>query len=136
MTACANKYSGKSSLFLTLLLLLDHSKGSIHIDSLPLESMPRETIRSRLIAVSQDQFILPGTVRENIDPFGSHTTEAITSALVAVGLSAAIEAKGGLDATMKDDTLSHGQKQLFFMSRVILRKDVGRVVLLDEATSR
>ncbi|TQS33560.1 hypothetical protein Golomagni_06093, partial [Golovinomyces magnicellulatus] len=133
---CGRTGSGKSSLFLTLLRLLDYSKGSITIDSEPLESMPRETIRSRLIAISQDQFILPGSIRDNIDPFGSHSTESITNALVAVGLWAAIEARGGLDGTMKEDTLSHGQKQLFFMSRAVLRKDVGRVVLLDEATSR
>lgn len=36
----------------------------------------------------------------------------------------------------EEDALSHGQKQLFFVARAVLRKDVGRVVLLDEATSR
>ena len=116
--------------------MLDHSRGSITIDSIALETLPRETIRSRLIAISQDQFILPGTIRENIDPFRSHQASAITQALKDVDLWECVVSKGGLDAPMKEDMLSHGQKQLFFMGRAILRKDIGNVVLLDEATSR
>lgn len=116
--------------------MLDYNKGSITIDSIGLETLPRDTIRSRLIAISQDQFILPGTVGENIDPFHSHQAETIIQALKDVDLWESIVSKGGLDAPMKEDMLSHGQKQLFFMGRAILRKDVGKIVLLDEATSR
>lgn len=116
--------------------MLDYNKGSITIDSIRLENLPRETIRSRLIAISQDQFALPGTVRENIDPFHSHQLETIIQALKDVGLWESVVSKGGLDAPMKEDMLSHGQKQLFFMGRAILRKDIGKIVLLDEATSR
>ena len=98
--------------------------------------MPRETIRSRLIAVSQDQFVLPGSVRENADPFSAFSDDVITDALEAVGLSGAVEAHGGLDAKFSEDMLSHGQKQLFFLARALLRKESGNLVLLDEATSR
>jgi ABC-type multidrug transport system fused ATPase/permease subunit len=47
-----------------------------------------------------------------------------------------IDSRGGLDAIFEEDMLSHGQKQLFFLARAILKKDCGRVVLLDEASSR
>lgn len=128
--------SGKSSLLLALLRLLDPTSGTITIDSVPLSSLPRETIRTRLIAITQDQFVLPGTVRQNIDPFDVSTTDDIVEALGSVRLWDTVEKRGGLDVQFEEDMLSHGQKQLFFLARAILRKSIGKVVLLDEATSR
>ncbi|KAL7963372.1 P-loop containing nucleoside triphosphate hydrolase protein [Trichoderma compactum] len=127
--------SGKSSLLLALLRLLDPSSGTLSIDSVFLGTIPRETIRSRIITVSQDQFVLPGTIRHNIDPSASYTDNAIAEALRAVDLWAVIDSRGGLDATFEEDMLSHGQKQLFFLARAVLKKDCGKVVLLDEASS-
>ncbi|TDZ22764.1 ABC transporter atnG [Colletotrichum orbiculare MAFF 240422] len=127
--------SGKSSLLLALLRLLPLSSGTVTIDGVPTSSIPLLDLRAALIAITQEQFVLPGTVRENIDPFGTATTEAITSALTSLGLWDAIRDKGGLDGVFTESVLSHGQKQLFFLARAVLRRDVGRVVLLDEATS-
>ncbi|KAJ4864914.1 ABC transporter domain-containing protein [Trichoderma breve] len=127
--------SGKSSLLLALLRLLDPSSGTLSIDSILLSTIPRETIRSRIITVSQDQFVLPGTIRHNIDPSASYTDNAIVEALRAVDLWTVIDSRGGLDATFEEDMLSHGQKQLFFLARAVLKKDCGKVVLLDEASS-
>ncbi|KAL6836447.1 P-loop containing nucleoside triphosphate hydrolase protein [Trichoderma sp. SZMC 28015] len=127
--------SGKSSLLLALLRLLDPSSGTFSIDSVLLSTIPRETIRSRIITVSQDQFVLPGTIRHNIDPSASYTDNAIVEALRAVDLWTVIDSRGGLDATFEEDMLSHGQKQLFFLARAVLKKDCGKVVLLDEASS-
>lgn len=101
-----------------------------------LSSLPRDTVRSRLITLTQDQFILPGTVRHNADPRGVFSDVEINTALLLVGLSDAMEQHGGLDAPFDEDALSHGQKQLFFLARAVLRKRDGRVVLLDEVTSR
>ncbi|PKK51892.1 hypothetical protein CI102_5280 [Trichoderma harzianum] len=127
--------SGKSSLLLAILRLLDPSSGTLSIDSVLLSTIPRETIRSRIITVSQDQFVLPGTIRHNIDPSASYNDNAIVDALRAVDLWTVIESRGGLDATFEEDMLSHGQKQLFFLARAVLKKDCGKVVLLDEASS-
>ncbi|KAM0298499.1 hypothetical protein ACHAPM_008569 [Fusarium culmorum] len=132
---CGRTGSGKSSVFLALLRLLDSSSGSIAIDGISLSSLPRDTVRSRLITLTQDQFVLPGTVRHNADPRGVFSDVDINTALLLVGLSDAIEQHGGLDAPFDEDALSHGQKQLFFLARTVLRKRDGRVVLLDEVTS-
>ncbi|WZH41295.1 P-loop containing nucleoside triphosphate hydrolase protein [Fusarium acuminatum] len=129
-------FSGKSSLFLALLRLLDSSSGSITIDGVPSASLQRETIRGRLITLTQDQFVLPGTIRHNVDPLDAYPDTDVKSALHLVGLFEAIEQLGGLDASFDEDALSHGQKQLFFLARAVLRKHDGKVILLDEATSR
>ncbi len=128
--------SGKSSLLLCLMRLLDNSSGSLRVDGEDLSTVPRDTTRSRFIAVSQEQFVLPGTVRQNIDPLGRATTQAIIDALKSVGIWRAIDDRGGLETEFSEDMLSHGQQQLFFLGRAVLRKDVGRILLLDEATSR
>ncbi|KAF5673240.1 multidrug resistance-associated 1 [Fusarium denticulatum] len=101
--------------------------GSIIVDGISLSSVPRETIRGRLITLTQDQFVLPGTVRHNVDPLGLYSDVEIKDALRLVELYDSIERHGGLDASFDQDTLSHGQKQLFFLARAVLRKNDGRI---------
>nr|RBQ93412.1 hypothetical protein FVER53263_06312 [Fusarium verticillioides] len=132
---CGRTGSGKSSIFLALLRLLESTSGSTVIDGISLSSVPRETIRGRLITLTQDQFVFPGTVRHNVDPLGLYSDVEIKDALRLVELYDSIERHGGLDASFDQDTLSHGQKQLFFLARAVLRKNDGKIVLLDEATS-
>ncbi|KAL0933172.1 ABC multidrug transporter [Colletotrichum truncatum] len=127
--------SGKSSLLLALLRLLPLSSGTISIDGISLDHLPISDLRSALIAITQDQFVLPGTVRQNIDPFATVTDEAITRTLTRLGLWDTIQENGGLESDFAEESLSHGQRQLFFLARTLLRRDIGRVVLLDEATS-
>ena len=91
-------YSGKSSLLHTLLRLLDIKLGTIHINGFDLESLPRELVQSRVIAIPQDPFILSDTVRRNIDPFELVSDELIINALTKVHLWSTPQSRGGLDA--------------------------------------
>jgi len=133
---CGRTGSGKSSFLLALLRMINLSSGSILIDGIDLSTLPREEVRSRLIVITQDNFSLPGTVRLNINPYDKVDDEAIAEVLIKVGLWEMIQENGGLDAEFKEEMLSHGQKQLFSLARGLLRKNVGKLVLLDEATSR
>ncbi|KAH0598736.1 hypothetical protein MHUMG1_04040 [Metarhizium humberi] len=138
---CGRSGSGKSSLVATLARLLELQPGStIRIDGVNLATVPRQTIRSRLISLPQDALSLAGTVRHNLDPEQSiQADEALIEALTKTAIWPYIETKGGLEAKVEDSRFSAGQLQLLLLARVVLRHGGaagrGAVILLDEATS-
>ncbi|KAF2673292.1 ABC transporter [Microthyrium microscopicum] len=139
--------SGKSSLILLLLRLIDPLPGSdwtITIDGIALETLNRDRVRSCIIALPQDTFFLPDghSYQENLDPYNNSTPQDGREALETVGLWPLVEERGGIDTAMNEEHLSQGQKQLFSVARAILRAKTrskegatGGVLLLDEVTS-
>ncbi|KAK7736159.1 hypothetical protein SLS53_007187 [Cytospora paraplurivora] len=137
---CGRTGSGKTSLLLALLRLLDTPSGTIQVDNIDLSSHPRKAIRPHLITLPQDPVKLPGTVRTNLDPHGVfNSPSGDTDLIAALGKvflwDDVISPRGGLDADFSELGLSHGQEQLFGLARALLQKDKGSIVLLDEATS-
>ncbi|KAK5123894.1 hypothetical protein LTR85_002090 [Meristemomyces frigidus] len=130
---CGRSGSGKSSLLLTPLRLLDNSSGSIVLDGVDLATLPRQTIRSRITALPQEAITVPGTLRDNIDPLRTSSDEAAREALRKVGLLTLVDERGGLESPMVDLALSQGQLQLFAVARALLRKS--KLLVLDEMTS-
>lgn len=127
-------HSGKSSLVGTFARLLEIDQGSILIDGYDLATIPRETIRQRLVAVPQDAPVLIGTLRFNMDPSGVHADADIQAVLGRVGLWDFFARTGkGLESEITTGSLSHGQRQLLSIGRAVLKG--GKVVLLDEPTS-
>lgn len=134
--------SGKSSLLLALLGLLPYD-GLITVDGLDVSTVSKSRLRSRITTISQDAVELDGSVRENLVPYvgqlddGKIDDTVILRTLARVGLSEAINNKGGLDTLLTDVSLSVGQMQFFSLARAMLHNHWtgGKLVLMDEPTS-
>ncbi|QKX58862.1 uncharacterized protein TRUGW13939_05990 [Talaromyces rugulosus] len=130
---CGRTGSGKSSLLLVLLRMIDLTEGTIMIDCVDISRIPRDFLRSKYVTLPQDFFSLTGTVRFNADPLGQASDEQIIAALEQVQLWKLIRTKGGLDAHMDGSLFSHGQIQLFSLARAMLQENP--ILILDEPTS-
>ena len=85
---------------------------------------------SIVLATLQDNFLVSGSIRENVDPRGSYSDEEVRHALEAASLSN-WEPNRHINAARD---ISPGEKQLIGVARAVLRKS--RIVALDEVTSR
>ncbi|KAI9932592.1 hypothetical protein ASPWEDRAFT_101029 [Aspergillus wentii DTO 134E9] len=148
---CGRTGSGKSSLILLLLRLLDpipSSSTEFTIDDLPVAQIDRSILRDRIIAVPQDPVFLPegNTIKANLDPSNLATDDECLAVLDTVQLTTLAMQKEGLGAVLTANQLSSGQKKLFNLGRAILRRAVrdrstlhtekhGGILLLDEISS-
>ncbi|KAH6682350.1 canalicular multispecific organic anion transporter 1 [Plectosphaerella plurivora] len=148
---CGRSGSGKSSLILVLLRLLEplaSCSQSIEFDDIPLSRINRDTLRRRIIAVPQDAVFLPkgSSIKDNLDPFHAATDIQCREVIDTVLLGGFLANMGGdIHAGMGVDDLSAGQKQLFSLGRAILRRRMkdqslgevrrGGILLLDEVSS-
>ncbi|EFE30383.1 uncharacterized protein ARB_02755 [Trichophyton benhamiae CBS 112371] len=130
---CGKTGSGKSSIISALFRILHISEGNIIIDGVDISAIPQEILYTRLVCVPQTPYLIQGTVRENVDPFGTSSDEQVNQVLKEVTLWDTVIARGGIDVQLSDELFSVGQKQLLCLARVMLRP--GSILLLDEVSS-
>lgn len=129
--------SGKSTLVKLLLRFYEPQSGSILLDGVSTREFNVRDLRRAIGLVSQDVFLLQGSVRENI-AYGSPnaTEEAITEAARVAEAHDFIEAlPQGYDTIVgeRGQKLSGGQRQRLSIARAILKSPP--ILVLDEATS-
>mgnify|MGYP000492377471 CR=1 FL=1 len=127
--------SGKSSMMLGLLRILEASAGRIVIDGKDISKLSLEELRSNINIILQDHFMFTGTVKENVDPTGAHTDAQVEEALKLCGIWDSFKEQDGVNTMVVEggDNLSAGEKQLLNITRSLLNPK--RVVLIDEATA-
>ncbi|PIC66874.1 multidrug ABC transporter ATP-binding protein [Sporosarcina sp. P16a] len=129
--------AGKTTIMQLLSRFYEVDSGQILLDGIPIDELPRQTVRSQMAFVLQDPFLFEATVRENIR-YGrlDATDEEVEEAAKKANAHSFINKLSmGYDTvlTAGGEEISQGQKQLLSIARALLADPT--LLLLDEATS-
>jgi ATP-binding cassette, subfamily B, bacterial len=129
--------SGKSTLVHLITRLYEPTEGEILIDGIPLKSISKKHLRSRVGLVLQEPFLFNRTIRENItiaSPQSSDEEVRRTASDAAVH-SVIMKFDKQYDTEVGEGgvTLSGGQKQRIAIARVLIRKPP--VMIFDDSLS-
>ncbi len=129
--------SGKSTLLNLILRLYVPDEGRLTIDGVDIRKVTRESLRSSMAVVFQENMLFNMSIRENIRLGKDNATdeEVEEAAKKAEIHSYIMSLQDGYDTEVgeRGDTLSGGQRQRIAIARAIVRDP--SVLLLDEATS-
>jgi ATP-binding cassette subfamily B protein len=129
--------SGKSTCGSLIARLRDPTSGSVTIDGYDLRELSSETIAALVGVVTQETYLIHGTVRDNLllarpDATEDQLWQALRVAQVddlVAGLPAGLDTVVGA----RGQRFSGGEQQRLAIARVVLRDPA--VLVLDEATS-
>ncbi|MDL2220512.1 ABC transporter ATP-binding protein/permease [Eubacteriales bacterium OttesenSCG-928-N14] len=128
---------GKTTLCQLIPRFYEVSAGQIMIDNQDIRSVTLKSLRQNIGIVSQDVFLFPGTVMENIryGKLDATDEEVVEAARLAQIYDTVMEMPYGFDTEVGERgvLLSGGQKQRISIARIFLKNPP--ILILDEATS-
>ena len=129
--------AGKTTIINLLMRFYDVDSGDIFVDSKPIPTLTRASLRKAYSMVLQDTWLFHGTIFDNI-AYGKPdaTMEEVVAAAKAAHIHSYISRlPQGYQTVLSDNgtSISKGQKQLLTIARAMLLD--AHMLILDEATS-
>ena len=127
--------SGKSTILNLLMRLYDPDRGQILIDGQDIRSIPFSELRQKFGVVFQNDFVMEGSIADNLRFFRDLSDEALAAAAEHAQAEFIAEKEGGMDAEVqvRGNNLSGGQKQRLLIARALAAKP--EILVLDDASS-
>jgi len=129
--------SGKSTLLNLILRLYTPDEGRVAIDGVDIRRVTRESLRSSMAIVFQENMLFNMSLRENIrlgkEGASDEEVEAAARKAEIHSYIMSLPQKYDTPVGERGDTLSGGQRQRIAIARAIIRNP--SLLLLDEATS-
>ena len=128
--------SGKSTILYLLLRMYDPNEGVIRMNGRDIRTIPQDELCAAVGTVFQNDFVMEGTIAENIRFFRDVDADALLHAARDAQAAEFIAAKeNGMESAVavRGNNLSGGQKQRLLIARALAKKP--ELLLLDDASS-
>ena len=127
--------SGKSTILSLLMRLYDPDSGRVLIDGRDIRTVDPAQLRSKFGVVFQNDFVMEGSIADNIRFFRDISDEAVETAAAHAQADFIRDKEGGIhfQVQVRGNNLSGGQKQRLLIARALAGDP--EILILDDASS-